>query len=180
MPEEQHKIIRACREAGLNNSKEDKVKIILFPSYLNGADPLLNLDFYDVIAGCHLAIFPSYYEPWGYTPLESAALGVPTITTDLAGFGRFIKEKTNFMNSSECRGIYIVERDGKTKNESTHQLFEMMKKFAFMDHSERVDNKVRAKELSHLADWKHLVKNYVEAYNLAILSKEKFFQVDLF
>jgi glycogen(starch) synthase len=93
VPEEQHKIIMACREAGLNNLKEDKVKIILFPSYLNGTDSLLNLDFYDVIAGCHLAVFPSYYEPWGYTPLESAALGVPTITTDLAGFGRFIKEK---------------------------------------------------------------------------------------
>jgi glycogen synthase len=179
MPEEQQRIIIACREAGLNNAIEDKVKIILFPSYLNGTDSLLNLDFYDAIAGCHLAIFPSYYEPWGYTPLESAALGVPTITTDLAGFGRFIKEKTNFM-TTECRGIYIVERDGKTKTESTYQLFELMKKFSSMDHSERVDNKVRAKELSHLADWKHLVKNYVEAYNLAILSKEKFFQVDLF
>jgi glycogen(starch) synthase len=179
MPEEQHKVIQAFREAGLHNTKEDKVKIILFPSYLNGTDPLLNLDYYDVIAGCHLAVFPSYYEPWGYTPLESAALGVPTITTDLAGFGRFIKEKTNFMNT-DCRGIYIVERDGKQKLESTRQLFELMKKFSLMDHSERVDNKVRAKELSHLADWKHLVKNYVEAYNLAILSKEKFFQVDLF
>lgn len=177
--EEQHQIIRACRDAGLNNSKEDKVKVILFPSYLNGTDSLLNLDYFDVIAGCHLAVYPSYYEPWGYTPLESAALGVPTITTDLAGFGRFIKEKTNFM-TTECRGIYIVERDGKSKSESTHQLFELMKKFAVMDHSERVDNKVRAKELSHFADWKHLVKNYVEAYNLAILSKEKFFQVDLF
>jgi glycogen synthase len=177
--EDQHRIIAACREAGLHNSKEDKVKIILFPSYLNGSDSLLNLDFFDAVAGCHLAVFPSYYEPWGYTPLESAALGVPTVTTDLAGFGRFIKEKTNFMQT-DCRGIYIIERDGKTKNEATRQLYELMKKFSLMDHSERVDNKVRAKELSHYADWKHLVKNYIEAYNLAILSKEKFFQVDLF
>lgn len=178
IPEEQHRIIQACREAGLNNTKDDKVKVILFPAYLNGSDALLNLDFYDVIAGCHLAVFPSYYEPWGYTPLESAAMGVTTITTDLAGFGRFIKEKTNFM-TSECRGIYNIERDGKTKHESTHQLFELMKKFSFMDHAERVDNKVRAKELSHLADWKHLVKNYVEAYNLASL-KDNLFQVNFF
>jgi len=169
-PEEQDRIIQACRAAGLNNTKEDKVKVILFPSYLSGSDALLNLDFFDVAAGCHLAVFPSYYEPWGYTPLESAALGVPTITTDLAGFGRFIKEKTEFIKS-DIKGIYIVERDGKSKQASTYQLFEIMRNFSLIEHSERVDNKVRAKELSHLADWKHLVKNYIEAYNLAILKR---------
>ncbi|MGV8168574.1 MAG: glycogen/starch synthase [Candidatus Nanoarchaeia archaeon] len=169
-PEEQDRIIQACRAAGLNNTREDKVKIILFPAYLKGTDALLNLDFFDVAAGCHLAVFPSYYEPWGYTPLESAALGVPTVTTDLAGFGRFIQEKTAFMKTG-VRGIYIIERDGKSKQDSTYQLFEIMKNFSTMDHSERVDNKVRAKELSHLCDWKHLVKNYVEAYNLAILKR---------
>ncbi|MGV8161766.1 MAG: glycogen/starch synthase [Candidatus Nanoarchaeia archaeon] len=169
-PEEQDRILQACRAAGLNNTKEDKVKIVLFPAYLSGTDALLNLDFFDTAAGCHLAVFPSYYEPWGYTPLESAALGVPTVTTDLAGFGRFIKEKTEFMKT-ETRGVYIMERDGKSKQDSTYQLYEIMKRFSTMDHSERVDNKVRAKELSHLADWRHLVKNYIEAHNLAVLSK---------
>jgi len=169
-PEEQDRILNACRAVGLNNTKEDKVKIVLFPAYLSGTDALLNLDFFDVVAGCHLAVFPSYYEPWGYTPLESAALGVPTVTTDLAGFGRFIKEKTEFIKT-EAKGIYIVDRDGHSKQDSTYQLFEIMRKFATMEHSERVDNKVRAKELSHLADWRHLVKNYIEAYNLAILKR---------
>ncbi len=165
--EEQDRIISACRAAGLNNTKEDKVRVILFPSFLNGVDPLLNLDFYDMAAGCHLAVFPSYYEPWGYTPLESAALGVPTITTDLAGFGRFIQQKTK----NEGKGIFIIGRDGKTKQESLLELYDVMKKFTLMEHPERVDNKVRAKELSHLADWRVLVKNYIEAHNFAVLKK---------
>ena len=126
-----------------------------------------NLDFYDMAAGCHLAVFPSYYEPWGYTPLESAALGVPTITTDLAGFGRFIQQKTK----NEGKGIFIIGRDGKTKQESLLELYDVMKKFTLMEHPERVDNKVRAKELSHLADWRVLVKNYIEAHNFAVLKK---------
>jgi len=165
--EEQNSIISAFRGAGLNNNEYDKVKAILFPAYLDGNDFLLNMEFYDAIAGCHLGIFPSYYEPWGYTPLESGAVGVPAVTTDLAGFGRFIMEKSKHYDD-DYQGIYVLNREGRTKEESVNSLFEILKKFSLMEHRERVENKIRAQELAHLADWKHFVKNYVQAHNLAL------------
>ncbi len=164
--EEDNKIIRAFKEAGLENSEEDKVKVILYPAFLDGNDSLLNMDFNDVVAGCHLGVFPSYYEPWGYTPLESAALGVPAITTNLAGFGRFIKRKTEHLG--EEKGIFVVEREKHTKQEFTEHLYKVMLRFALMDHAERVEHKIRAKELSQLADWKHLAINYIDAHNEAM------------
>ncbi len=164
--EDNNRIIQGFKEAGLTNSKDDKVQVMLYPAFLNGNDSVLNMEFNEVVAGCHLGVFPSYYEPWGYTPLESAAVGVPAITTDLAGFGRFIKEKTKDLG--EEKGIYVVERDGKTKEEFTESLYQAMLKYALMDHAERVDHKIRAKELSQLADWKHFADYYVEAHNKAI------------
>ena len=74
------------RAQKLRNSEEDKVKIFFVPSYLNGDDGVLNMPYYDLLVGMDLTAFPSYYEPWGYTPLESLAFKVPTITTTLAGF----------------------------------------------------------------------------------------------
>ncbi len=165
VPENQDRIINAIRAAGLNNSKEDKVKVILFPAYLNGNDTLFNTEFYDLIAGCHLGVFPSYYEPWGYTPLEAAALGVPSITSDLTGFGRFIEQQTV---NKDTPGIYILKRDKISKEESTKELYSLMKNFVFMSHEDRVENKIQAKELAKLADWKILVKNYIEAYEQAL------------
>lgn len=161
--EENNSIIKAFRDNGLNNSEEDKVKAILYPAYLDGNDSLLNMEFYETISGCHLGVFPSYYEPWGYTPLESASMGVPALTTDLAGFGRFILEKPR---DEENKGIYVLSRDKKKREEYTEELANLLIKFAEMNRKERVKNKVNAKELSELADWKILIKNYKEAYDL--------------
>ncbi|MEK6967494.1 MAG: glycogen/starch synthase, partial [Nanoarchaeota archaeon] len=85
-------ILSCLREARLFNAPSDRVKVIYYPVFLSGADRLLDVGYYEGISGCHLGVFPSYYEPWGYTPLETAALGTCAITTDLAGFGKFIKE----------------------------------------------------------------------------------------
>src|SRR3989338_9750564 len=82
-------IMSHLKESGLDNKKDEKVKVVYYPIYLSGADGLLNLDYYESMQGSHLGIFPSYYEPWGYTPLEAGALGVSSVTTDLAGFGRY-------------------------------------------------------------------------------------------
>ncbi|MCF7866050.1 glycogen/starch synthase [Candidatus Woesearchaeota archaeon] len=161
--EENNSIIKAFRANNLNNSEWDKVKVLLYPAYLDGNDSLLNLEFYETVAGCHLGVFPSYYEPWGYTPLESAAMGVPAITTDLAGFGRFIQEKPRDEND---KGIFVLERDKKKREEYVEELYLLLKKFAEMSRKERVKNKVNAKDLSELADWKILIKNYEEAYDL--------------
>ena len=161
--EEQDPIIQKLKETKLTNKEEDKVKVILFPAYLNGADGLFNKEYYELITGTHMGIFPSYYEPWGYTPLESAALAIPTITTDIGGFGRFIQE-----HEEEEKGIYIIRRDFQQKQKSIQEIYEVLKEYTNYNHSERVEHKIIAKKLSSLADWKDLINNYIEAHNYAL------------
>jgi len=158
-------ILKSFREHGLNNSEEDRVKVILYPVYLDVNDGLINLSYYDTMAGCHFGIFPSYYEPWGYTPLEAAALGVPSLTTDLSGFGRFIKP--NLKNSMED-GIFVLDRFQKNNKELENNFYNIIKQFVERDKHERAINKLSAKELSKLADWNILIENYIKAHNEAL------------
>jgi glycosyltransferase involved in cell wall biosynthesis len=148
---------------GLDNKPDDKVKVIVYPVYLSGNDGLLNLSYYDAMAGCHLGLFPSYYEPWGYTPLEAAAMGIASLTSDLSGFGAFIQSKL----LKDDSGIFILKRLGRSKEQEIQDLTDTMYKYASLDHAERVQNKINAKYLSNLADWKHFVKFYIVAHNRA-------------
>ncbi|MBN2457531.1 glycosyltransferase [Candidatus Woesearchaeota archaeon] len=162
--EENDLMIRGFKEAGLLNREEDRVKVILFPVYLDGFDEILKLKYYDAIQGCHMGIFPSYYEPWGYTPLESAALGVPAITTDLAGFGRFIKKSSD----PEKGGIFVLNRMNKSDDESENELTNLLHNFTLLKRKDRVEQKMSAKALSELADWKNFARFYIEAHNLSL------------
>ncbi|MFW6220248.1 MAG: glycosyltransferase [Nanoarchaeota archaeon] len=164
--EENDSILNNLKEKNLLNRKEDKVKIVFYPVYLDIFDNLLNLDYYDVISGCHLGVFPSYYEPWGYTPLESAVFGVPCITSNLAGFGKFIKE-----NTTKNEGVFVVDRLDKNYDESVNSIFEIFYKYSNLDKNKRARQKIIAKKLSELADWKDLVNNYYKAHNLALSQK---------
>src|SRR3990167_3305558 len=87
--DEHDAILQGFSQNNLKNTASDPVKVIFYPTYLSGADGLIDLSYYEAIVGCHLGVFPSLYEPWGYTPLEAGALGVACVTTDLAGFGRY-------------------------------------------------------------------------------------------
>lgn len=165
--EEEDILITNLKRVGLDNREDDNVKVIVEPANLDGHDGLINLPYFDAMAGCHLGMFPSFYEPWGYTPLEAAAIGVSAITTDLSGFGRFIEPKLFKENS----GIYILHADKKQREEIINELFDQMKLFADMDHAERVQNKINAKQISIFADWKHLVKNYFKAHEMALEKK---------
>ncbi len=156
-------IIRSLLEHGLNNSKETKVKIIFYPVYLTGIDGLLDIPYYDAISGCHLGLFPSYYEPWGYTPLESAAWGVPSLTTDLGGFGRFLINQ----NKSD-EGVFVLKRFKRNEDEVVADFSEIMNRFVRLNRKGRVDQKLIAKEISNLADWKVFIKNYINAHELAV------------
>ncbi len=162
--EDNNEIIKALKQNGLLNRKEDNVKVILYPVYLAGDDGLINLPYMDALSGTHLGIYPSYYEPWGYTPLENAGMGVASATTDLAGFGRFIQDKTN----KESPGIWVIPRFQKSDDEVIKKLFDLMYMYAKFSHEERVENKLHAKQTAELADWKILIKNYIEAHNLAL------------
>jgi len=157
-------ILQGLLAEGLDNKPDDKVKVIVYPVYLTGNDGLLNLSYYDAMAGCHFGIFPSYYEPWGYTPLEAAAMGIASLTSDLSGFGKYIQNKL----LKEHSGIYILKRYGRTTEQQIQDLAEIMYRYATLDHAERVQNKINAKYLSNLADWKHFVKFYIVAHNKAV------------
>jgi glycogen(starch) synthase len=157
-------ITRQLYDSGLDNMEDDKVKVIFYPIYLTGADGLLDLTYYESITGSHLGIFPSLYEPWGYTPLETAALGVPAVTTDLAGFGRFIEKKI----SKKMPGIYVLKRLGRTDEEISADLSNFMNWYVKLSKAERVKNKIEAKKISELADWSILIKYYIEAHNKAV------------
>ncbi|MFC1704909.1 glycosyltransferase [Nanoarchaeota archaeon] len=161
-------MLKSFMENGLSNKEEDKVKVLLYPVYLDGDDGLIDLPYYDAMAGCHLGVFPSYYEPWGYTPLEAAALGVPSITSDLAGFGRFIKPK---LKGDMDDGIFVLDRFGKNENETVDQFSDLLYKFSQRDNRARAKNKLRAKELARSADWGILIENYIKAHNLALKNR---------
>ncbi len=101
-------ILQTCERLGLKNLPQNRVQVIFVPAYLNGHDGLINMPYYEALAGCDLGVFPSYYEPWGYTPLESAAYAVPTVTTDQAGFGLWAQQV-----AGDCNGIILLKRLGQ-------------------------------------------------------------------
>jgi glycogen(starch) synthase len=163
--EDKDAIMRNLWDTGLDNSPDDKVKVIFYPIYLSGTDGLLDTSYYETMQGCHLGVFPSYYEPWGYTPLEAAALGVSSVTTDLAGFGRYL--------CAECKqgkypGIFVLKRFGRTDADIIKDLADMMELYAKFTMHERVENKIMAQRVAATADWKFFADRYVEAHNLAL------------
>jgi glycogen(starch) synthase len=159
--EQNDMILNSLKENGLFNRKEDIVKVIFYPAYLSSTDGLVGLDYLNATIPCSLGVFPSYYEPWGYTPLEAAACGIPAVTTDLAGFGKFIKNKNG------SNGIYVLEM-GKGQDMVVDELTEIIYNNVTMPTNKLVDIRIKAKELAALCDWKILVKNYGEAHKMAL------------
>ena len=167
--EEHDPILNAFAKNGLNNDESDKIKVIFYPVYLNGADGILDLSYQECILGSHLGVFPSIYEPWGYTPLEAAALGVPSITTDLAGFGRFVEPK---IKNKSYKGIFVADFMNKSREERVGQLSQLMHDVLMLKKAERIKLKIDAKTFASLADWKIMFNKYMKAYDLALSSKE--------
>ncbi len=159
-------ILKSFREAGLSNKKSDKVKVVFYPIYLTGHDGLSNLNYQEALQACHLGVFPSFYEPWGYTALEAAALGVASVTTDLAGFGRYCQK---FGEDKKQPGIFVLKRFVKTDKEEVEQLADFLYRFSQFSRKERVENKMQARKIAAEADWKFFIKNHLRAYNMALL-----------
>jgi len=162
--EQNNEAIRAFYANGLDNRQENPVKVIIQPVYLDGNDGLHNLSYYDAIAGTHLGLFPSYYEPWGYTPLETAAMGVSAVTTDLAGFGLFIEPHID----DEHPGIRVLHRFKRPEHDVVEDFAQLLFRFARLSHAERVQNKLAAKTLAAMCDWDKFIEFYVEAHNKAL------------
>ncbi len=158
-------ILNFIRSSNLVNNKYDRVKIVYHPDFINYTNPLFSMEYGQFIRGCHLGVFPSYYEPWGYTPLECIASGVPTVTSDLAGFGDYVQENVQDHNR---RGIYLVKRNKKCFDEAAGQLANRMYNYARLSRRDRIDLRNRTESSSALFDWGNLIKHYEQAYVRAI------------
>lgn len=153
---------------GLRNDHADKVKVIYVPSYLNGNDGIFNMSYYDLLIGFDLTIFPSYYEPWGYTPLESVAFSVPTITTDLAGFGQWAAKFVG--TDPQDSGVDVVHRTDSNYSETVMAVArKIMNVFALKPSSWRKVSKA-AQKTAKMALWTNFINYYYEAYSQALVA----------
>jgi glycogen(starch) synthase len=161
-------VLNFLRDHNLINSPNDKVKIVYHPDFITSTNPLFGLDYGDFVRGCHLGIFPSYYEPWGYTPLESIASGVPTITSDLSGFGDYVKQN---LKTSFDQGVAVLNRDGRTLAKAAEDLAKMMFSFVKESRRYRITQRNKSEDLSVTFDWHNLIKEYLASYQIAINKK---------
>ncbi|MFB6291882.1 MAG: glycogen/starch synthase [Candidatus Nanohaloarchaea archaeon] len=158
-------ILDRLYENGLRNREEDRVKVVFYPAYLSMGDKLLSMSYQDAIVACSAGIFPSYYEPWGYTPVETAANGALSITTDMAGFGQFLLEKTE---PGDRKGIKVLEREGVPDEEAAEDLADMLEDIVSYSRTEITERKHNARRLAQLTSWRKLGRNYRKAHNKAI------------
>ncbi|MDY5815759.1 glycogen/starch synthase [Porphyromonas somerae] len=139
---------------------------IFIPDYLDGADEVLNITYYDLLPAVDLTVFASYYEPWGYTPLESVAFGVPTLTTDKAGFGMWAME-TNTKNCLRY-GAKALEREDDGFESLAESIAQKIARFYSFPKEMVTQSKQRAKKLAQKASWSYFYAQYLEAYSEAI------------
>ena len=152
------------------NRKDDKVKLIFIPCYLNGDDGIINLPYYDVIIGKDLSVYPSYYEPWGYTPLESVAFKVPCITTDLAGFGLWANSlKGAYSEISD--GVKTIHRTDYNYSEVADVIKDTVSEYSSFSETQVKRARAAADKLSKKALWSEFIKYYWQAYDFALKNK---------
>ena len=158
-------IIRLLNETGLNNDQNNKVKVMFIPCYLNGQDGIFNLTYYQILTGLDYTMFPSYYEPWGYTPLESIAFGVPTLTTDQAGFGNWMSAFTTDMPNLP---VAVAPRNKQSDESVINWISEVLLSFSRLSAIKRKSLFNLSIEFSKKALWENLVENYYLAYSYAL------------
>lgn len=163
--EESDEILQYLVRHNLLNRPEDKVKIVYHPDFITSTSPLFGMDYGQFVRGCHLGVFPSYYEPWGYTPLECMASGVPSVTSDLSGFGDYL---TRNFPDYEKNGVYVIERGRRTFDWSARQLAGTLYRFLTQTRRDRIMQRNNVENYATAFDWKSLIRNYQQAYELAV------------
>ncbi|MBT1703883.1 glycosyltransferase [Chryseosolibacter indicus] len=163
--EEHDEVMKTLQEKNLLNHKDDKVKVVYHPDFISSTNPLFGMDYLHFVRGCNLGVFPSYYEPWGYTPLEALASGIPAVTSDLSGFGDYL---LNNFPDHEKNGIFVVERSKRTFDWSARQLAAYMYRFLKLSRRERVIQRNNAESYSAYFDWKNLILYYNSIYEKAV------------
>ena len=150
-----------------NRSGKNRVKVIYVPCYLKGSDGVFDKEYYDVLIGNDLSVYPSYYEPWGYTPLESAAFHIPTITTNLAGFGLWVNSVLG-REGKLADGVEVVCRNDSNYSAAAEEITKTICIFAKLSEKEVSEYRKKVAKLAEKALWKHFIKNYLAAYDFAL------------
>ncbi|HKK39852.1 MAG TPA: glycosyltransferase [Cryomorphaceae bacterium] len=158
-------LLSFLRNEQMVNSPLDKVKMVYHPDFIDSTNPLFGIDYGQFVRGCHLGIFPSYYEPWGYTPLECVARGVPTVTSDLSGFGKYVEHMDD---DHEHKGVYVLKREKETDKKSAENLAKYLLHFVKSNRRFRMFQRNKLEDFSEDFDWKVLMAAYDEAYDHAL------------
>ena len=158
-------VLNQIRYLSLINKAEDPVKVVYHPEFINPANPLWGIEYEQFVRGCHMGIFPSLYEPWGYTPLECLATGVPAITSDLAGFGRFALE--HLMGHEEL-GLTVLRRRGRGFHDAAADLTRKLLYFCELRRRDRIALRNAVERFSWEFDWTRLAPAYHRAHDLAL------------
>lgn len=157
-------VLRSLWNSQLDNGRERKVKVIFVPSYLDGNDGIFNKSYYELLIGLDMTVFASYYEPWGYTPHESAAFGIPSITTDLAGFGKWVsKEPVGIEN-----GVAVLHRTDSNYQDLAKDIQNNILAFANMDEGARAETVRKTFAIAQKAEWKNFIKHNLDSFEFAL------------
>lgn len=170
--QEQDMVLNQMNWLDMHNRESEHVKVIFVPCYLNGKDGIFNMHYYDLLIGNDLCVYPSYYEPWGYTPTESVAFHVPCITTDLAGFGLWVNSLKGSY-SDLVDGVKVIHRTDGNFVEAAESLKAAILNFSKADSSQVAQMRKNAGKIAEKALWEHFIKNYYNAYNIALNNRNK-------
>ena len=163
----QDNVLGMMKHYDMHNRKDDKAKVVFLPCYLDGKDGIIDMTYYDVVLGNDLCIYPSYYEPWGYTPLEAIAFNVPCITTDLAGFGRWVNGEVGHEGRLED-GVKVIHRTDYNYSEVADVIKDTVSEFSAMGAQEVEQCRKAAGRLSKKALWSEFMPHYRDAYDMAL------------
>lgn len=168
---DQDAILNRIRQLGFNSGSSDKVQVVYVPCYLTGNDGILDMTYYDMLAGLDLTAFPSYYEPWGYTPLESVAFGVPTVTTSLSGFGQWVLSSGK--NGFDKSGVLVIQRNDSNYHDVVKALADSMLLMATASPEVIAADSAAARTTADKAEWNYFITYYVEAFRMALAAADK-------
>ena len=159
-------VINRIHQIGFANDADSEVSVIYVPCYLNGSDGIFNNPYYDLLIGMDATVFPSYYEPWGYTPLESVAFGVPTVTTSLSGFGQWVLDSSE--NQFEESGVNVIGRTDGNYHEVVENIARSLKYLISADKSQTETIHAAAMATASRAAWSYFIVYYLDAFELAL------------
>jgi len=166
------RILQTIQASGLSNGPDDMVDVLLIPCYLDGRDGIFDIPYYDMLPANDACIYPSYYEPWGYTPLEAAAFGLPCITTDLSGFGQWTTS-TLQQATTLADGVMVLHRDDDNYGDLVEAISGTILRLATTSAEDRKQAGRKAKALAAKAEWAHFIKYYFDAYQFALQKTAK-------